>query len=482
MTEVDGRGAETRVRLLERMASKGNDVERGIDNGLSNPSGGIKSGWTVPLVMSALLVTLGSFNFGYNISVINAPSAIFLECSPDQIAISCFPVNESIWGFVVSMLCIGALVGSLTTGTLANRFGRRACLIALNGPYIFGSLVMALAMRPWMLLLGRFVIGLGVGASCIVVPMFLSEMSQVDKRGQLTSAHQLMICVGLMFAEMIALGGLAQGGWWRLMFGLSAIPASISLLGMLLYVPESPRFLAQQGQADAASQSLRFFRQHGYEADELAGMLEDSSKADQQNTETWGFVRLMRSWSIAGRSLSVAVLLHLAQQLSGINVVFYFSSILFATPGKSSTTVSTIPAAISMLNLVMTIISIWLVERAGRRPLALGSAFGMVLAGATFTTAYILNWRTISIIAILAYVASFAVGMGPIPWLMMNELFPTQAIAAAVSLDVARFKYPSYWCKADLLWQAMQPIDEDTGLSRGYCMLSKPAVPRLNFN
>lgn len=398
----------------------------------------IRSGWTAQLIFSAFTVTLASFSFGYNISAVNAPADIFLQCKTSG-SMACFPVNESFWGFIVAVMSIGAMVGSLTTGSLANRYGRRVCLIAVNIPYILGAVLMALALNEWMLLAGRFIIGLGVGASCIAVPMFLSEICSLETRGQITCAHQLMICIGLLAAEMVALAGLARGPYWRLMFAFAALPSLLQLAGMLWFVPESPRYLAQLGDQPGARKSLQFFRQAGYAETELEDMLLEGRKNEPAETgDSWGLLRLFQNWNIAGKSLTAAVLLHVAQQFSGINVVFYYSSILFATSDRSpDAPLSTVPAAISVLNLVMTILAIWLVERAGRRPLALVSSIGMVFAGAFFTIAYYFGLKTLSIIGILGYVSSYAVGMGPVPWLMMNEIFPTQALGAAVSMAVA---------------------------------------------
>lgn len=402
------------------------------EEGLQSGVGIRRSGWTFQLILSVLVVTLGSFNFGYNISVINAPSTAFLNCGSGASRWTCFPVTEGQWGLVVSIMSIGAMIGSLGTGSLASKFGRRACLIAVNLPYLLGAGLLFFSFNLWMLLAGRLAVGLGIGASCIVVPMFLSEICSLSNRGQITSAHQLMISIGLVFAELFALTGLS----WRISFGLVILPALGQLIGMLLFVPESPRYLAQIGDVHGAMKSLRFFRQTGYDPLELDDMIVESSKQEhEQVVETWGFMKLLRNWSVAGKSLTAAVLLHVAQQFSGINVVFYFSSILFKTGDGGGS--STIPAAISMLNFIMTIVAIWLVEKAGRRPLTLFSCAGMVIAGIVFTACYILHVRVVSVIAILAYVASFAVGMGPIPWLMMNEIFPTQALAPAVSLAVA---------------------------------------------
>lgn len=397
-----------------------------------------RSGWTFQLIMSSLIAALGSFNFGYNISVINSPALIFQNCPAGASRWSCFPVDEYTWGLVVSVMGIGALIGSLSTGQLANKYGRRMVLLLLNLLYISGALVSALALAPWMLLLGRLLAGLGVGASCIAVPMFLSEIASAANRGQITSVHQLATSIGLVFAELVALGGLAKPGLWRAMFGLFAVPSVAQLAGMWLYVPESPRYLAQRGDVDGAEEALQFLRQEGYDPAELADMVSESEKQDSAHTESWGLLRLLQNWSVAGRSLTVAMLLHVAQQFSGINVVFYFSSPLFAGPAdKGAAGPSTIPAAISILNLVMTIVSLWLVERLGRRPLVLLSAAGIVATGATFIGAYLVGLRVLAILSILLFVAFFAVGMGPIPWLMMNELFPTQAIATAVSVAVA---------------------------------------------
>jgi sugar porter (SP) family MFS transporter len=333
---------------------------------------------------------------------------------------------------VVSMMGVGALIGSLGTGPIANRIGRRMTLVALNAPYIIGFLILALSMNYWMLLTGRLLVGLGVGASCIVTPLYLSEIAAVDIRGQITSAHQLAICIGLVFVELLGLSGLSGPGKWRLMFGLGAVPSLAQAVGMLWYAPESPRFLAHRGDAAGTREALRSLRLDAYTEDEAKHLLAADGNTAQV-VESWSFLRLLQNLPLAGKSLFTAVLLHVAQQFSGINVVFYFSSTLFAPPPGET---STIPAMISVLNLVMTIVSMWLVERAGRRLLALTSAAGMVLAGSAFTAFYIGGVRFASVLLILGYVAAFAVGMGPIPWLMMNELFPTQAAAAAISLAV----------------------------------------------
>ena len=398
----------------------------------SGQSSGIQSRWTGSLLLSTFLAALASFNFGYNISVINTPAITFASCKAGSSVWHCFPVTKQAWSLVVSIMLLGALVGSLATGPIANRVGRRLTIILLNVPFAAGFLFTSLAVRYWMLLLGRFLVGLGVGAGCIVVPLYLSEIAPVMMRGQVTSVHQLAICVGLVVVELIGLSGLNGPGRWRIMFALGLIPAFVQVLGMMLWGLESPRFLAQRDDAEGCRGVLKHLRGSSYYDDETQQMLAASSNAESE-ADTWSFLRLLQNLPLAGRSLTVSIMLHVAQQFSGINVIFYFSSDLFSTgPGSS-----TIPALISILNLAMAILSMWLVERAGRRILCLGSTAGIVVSLVAFIAFYLARWQVSSVICILAYVASYAVGMGPIPWLMVSELFPTQAAGAAVSLAVS---------------------------------------------
>jgi sugar porter (SP) family MFS transporter len=337
-------------------------------------------------------------------------------------------------------MCAGALVGSLVAGPLADRVGRRVAILSTNLPYLVGLAILSLAQNYWMLLIGRSLVGVGVGGSCIAVPLYLTEISSVATRGLIGSAHQMAIVVGFLVAEIFGYLGLSRPYYWRIMFALDMIPCIIQILGMLAVSPESPRYLITNDRLDEGRQALLKLRAKHFRDDtEYNEIVRSCDSA--RSTENWGLRQLLfthRERSL--KSMAVASILHLGQQLSGINPVLLFSASIFAVDppraGNEAET-SVVPLLISLLNFLMTVAAICMIDRTGRRFLALSSSGIMFLSSIVLTAAFILGQRLISIIAVLAFVGSFAFGMGPVPWLMTNEIFPTQAVGSAVSFAVA---------------------------------------------
>lgn len=391
---------------------------------------------TVSLILNAILASLGSFNFGYNLSVVNTTGKTFSTCPPNLSFWQCFPVSSISWGWVAGIMCAGALISSFVAGPIANRFGRCKCVLSANIPYFIGFILLVFGANLYMLLLGRFFVGLGVGISCIAVPLYLTEISSVAARGLIGSLHQMGIVTGIVAAELVALTGLYQQTVWRFMFGIAAIPCVIQLVGMIIFAPESPRYLVSQRSMDTAKVALRKLRGKYYSEVELDALINEAS-INKTSEDAWTLVDLLwRRISTSGKSMLVASCLHLAQQLSGINSIFLFSDSIFSSESKSSES-SLVPLSIASLNFVFTVIAVLFIDKLGRRILALTSSSAMFLAGIALTVTLVFGWTRLAILAVFSFVGAFAVGMGPVPWIMTNELFPTIAVGSAVSFAVA---------------------------------------------
>ena len=343
------------------------------------------------LYFTALTSSLSSFSFGFNIGATNKTALVFDSCIPIvQSKWSCFHVSQSDWGIMSSMMYVGALIGSLGAGHLSASYGRLISIKTTSVFYIIGLLLFAFAVNYWMLFFGRFIIGLGVGMTCVVVPMYLMECSSVEKRGGIVFFHPIGIVSGILVVEALGLIVGVEGGKWRWLIVLNAL-LMVSQSFFLFWCKESPKYTtASTGQG---------------------------SKFEP------------RSWfkPEARKSLLLAMFLHFAQQMCCINGVFLFSAALFK--GNEY-----IPLWIALLNLVMTIVSMSIIEKGGRRVLLLGSLAGMTVA------AFALSWvqsTQLTAAAVLMFVATYAIGLGPIPWIVMSELFPTSTVSMFVPLAVS---------------------------------------------
>lgn len=369
------------------------------------------------LYFSIFIISLASLLFGYSITNVNKTRDTFLKCSDSN---GCFPVSEQWWSWIVASMPFSAMIGCLLFGKMA--VGRLHILVICSILYLLGSSVLAAAMNKWMLLGGRIFIGLAIGACCIVVPLLTSEYSKMEWRGILGSAHQMSIVTGILIGEIFAYFGLSGNHVWRIIFGLGIVPAISILIGVFSrIIPESPKYLAQKGKSPY--QSLKIIRN---EIDE--GELKEF-QTFQDPIETWSFLKLVKKWRIAHRSVLLAVLLHLAQQLSGINAILYYSATLFSG--------NLIPVLIGLLNMLSTILGIWLIGKIGRRLLLIISAGGMAIDGILFCASSKFEWHWIvTTVSLLVYIVFFAIGMGPIPWLALGELFPIEASNAASTIAV----------------------------------------------
>jgi len=368
---------------------------------------------TTFVYVAAIFAALGGLLFGYDTGVISG-AEIFIK--------DVFKLSAFAQGVIVSGVLIGAVAGALSGGRLADRFGRRRLLLVTSIIFIIGAIICAEAMSPAVLIGGRIVVGIAIGLSSTTVPVYISEVSPARARGWMVSLFQLAITVGILGAYVVDYGFAASGSW-RWMLGLAVVPAVIFGLGMLV-LPESPRWLAQHGHLDTARDVLARIR-GGDDAQTEMNEIEANLK-QQKQSGTWAELLTAN----VRPALIVGIGLAIFQQVTGINTVIYYAPTIIQSAGIPSASGAILATAgIGVVNVMMTIVSMRLIDRKGRRPLLLTGIAGMAVTLTVLGLAFRLSinggalaW--VAVICLMAYVASFAISLGPIFWLLISEIYP----------------------------------------------------------
>jgi len=335
-----------------------------------------------------------------------------------------FDASTVMSGLMTAAVPLGALIGCLLAGRITDRYGRRRVLLASAVLFALGSLAAASAMVTEMLLVARFFLGFGIGIAAVVAPLYISETAPARIRGTLISAFQLAITIGILSSYLIGYA-FVQSESWRMMFASGIVPALCLFVGVL-FLPESPRWLAMRGQNDKARTSLERLRDGKAESgaitqelDEISSTLEqEDKKADWREL----FTPLVRPALIVGMGL------FFLQQLSGINAVIYYAPRIFSLSGFGSATTQLLATiGIGVANVAFTVLAMYLIDRIGRRRLLvigfIGTTISLgVISLAASTEIAWLDWLSVG--GLIVFIASFAVSLGPLPYVMMSEVFP----------------------------------------------------------
>ncbi len=425
----------------------------------------------------ALLACIGGFLFGYDTAVIGS----VLDFIP-------YKLSDFWTGYLVAGASLGAAVGALAAGPLTDRFGRKSLLMADAGIYALGAILSALTVSAAMLIASRTLIGLAVGADSAIATAYIAEFAPKGRRGQLSIIQQWMITVGILASYLIALlvfavaPGHAQDFDWRLILGLGAIPAIVAV-ALRARMPESPRWLIQQGRYADTSEALGKLGVDVSE-DDVRRTAEKIEKAEEKQARD-----RKRLWTPGvKRALAVVCIFFVFQQITGINVPFYYGpqllGDLFKNPGDTAVHAAMaglISAAIlGAVNVVATYFGFRWIDKVGRRPLALWGYAGM--AAFMLVAAAGVAWLTgtpkvvVVMVGFSIFIASFAMGVGGTGWLLQGEVFPTavRGRAAATGAGVN-------WIANFALIEAFPAMQHAIGLPWVMVVLSMLSLLAIGF-
>ena len=382
-----------------------------------------------------LLACLGGFLFGYDTSNIGAA----LNFVP-------YHLNGFWTGYLVAGASLGAAVGALSAGPIADRYGRKALLIADALIYAVGAILSAVTPDAAVLLFARTLIGLAIGADSAIATAYIAEYAPSHRRGALSMLQQWMITVGILISYVVALiilklaPGSAGSTDWRLILGIGAIPALIGL-ALRTKMPESPRWLMRRGNYEGVQKALGSFGAEVsvQDVEYTARQLEEADRREQRRSKWTPGVR---------RALIVVCVFFIFQQITGINVPLYYGPHVLGPlfQGSSSLVDKTISGVevtlmLTAVNVTATYFAFRWIDRKGRRKLAIGGYIGMGLfallaaAGLSFFTGT--SEIVVVMIGLAGFIASFAIGVGGTGWLLQGEVFPTAVRGRAASTGAA---------------------------------------------
>ena len=381
----------------------------------------------------SITVALAGFLFGFDTAVISGA---------DQ------PIQK-LWGhsdlfhgfFIMSMALWGTVIGAMFGGIPCEKWGRKKTLIWIGVLYLISALGSALAFDPYSFSLFRFIGGLGVGASSVAAPTYISEIAPADKRGRLVILYQFNIVLGILIAYIsnYLIGTVGGEDSWRWMLGVESIPAAI-YLAMVLGVPNSPRWLVLRKGDEATARDLLSQLNPGGDIDaELTAIRSSASTESGQSGFFSGRYKL---------PILLAFLLAFFNQLSGINFVIYYAPRIFEAAGLGESTALLSTAGIGITNLVFTMLGIYLIDRSGRKRLLLIGSIGYILSLLLVSRAFFTeDFGGFSVpIFLFIFIASHAVGQGAVIWVFISEIFPNNVRAYGQSLGSS-----THWVFAALI-------------------------------
>lgn len=378
------------------------------------------------LLRISAIAAIGGLLFGYDTGVISG-ALLFIR---DDLHAGDFAQQA-----IVSALLLGAIVGAVCSGYLADAISRKWTKVASGTVYIIGALGCAFAMNVPMLVGFRFLLGVSVGTASFVSPMYISEVAPPRVRGGLVSFNQLAITTGILLSYIVNFLFSGVPGNWRWMLGVAVVPGAVLAIGMLT-VPHTPRWLVLRGRRREAHEVLTRLRAGDEDADVDEELADIERVADKESRAT--LRDLMRPR--IRPALVVGIGLALFQQLVGVNTVIYYAPTILADTGLTNSASIAQTVFVGVTNVVFTVVAVLLLDRVGRRSLLLIGTVVMVVAfallGAYFTSGMLQKHAPyLALVALLLFIASFAIGLGPVFWLMISEIFPLSVRSPAMAVS-----------------------------------------------
>jgi len=413
------------------------------------------------------VAAIGGLLFGYDTAVI-AGVVGYLQAR--------FHLSSVMVGWAASSAIWGCVVGAMFAGYLSDRMGRKKVLIITAILFFISSIAAALAGDLTQFILARLIGGLGIGAASMLSPLYISEIAPARNRGTLVSLYQLAIVLGINLIYFVNLRIAAMGNeaWnielgWRYMLASGTLPAVLFLV-LLFFVPESPRWLTARGRKEEALDILTKVN-----GGEVAPVVYNEI-VDALRHESGTLKELFRPG--LRMAMLVGVFLALFSQVTGINAIIYYAPEIFKSAGFGAESAFMQTVIIGVVNTLFTFLAIWLIDKAGRRALLLWGVSGMIVCLLAVGLCYHYRWFSGPwlLICILGYIASFASSLGPVPWVIISEIFPTRSRGVAMS-----FATVVLWVGVLLITQLTPVMLEKLGGAKTFLLFMVNAIILLLF-
>lgn len=374
------------------------------------------------VIIIAAIAATGGLLFGFDTGVISGAIPFFQKA---------FNISDSWIEIITTAGLVGAVIGAMSSGRIADIVGRRKVILTAAIIFIIGAIWSGASTGPVMLVFARLFLGVAIGVSSFAVPLYIAEISPTKSRGTMVSLFQLLITIGIMVSYLsdsafaVPDGSPAFTSCWRPMFFVGVIPALIMFIGMI-FLPETPRWLISKGHEDKCRDVLQKVEDPGL-VEEVISRMKADLEADRANKVRWNEV--FRKWLRV--PLIIAVGIMFVQQFTGINTIIYYSPKIFLMSGFADAQAAVwASVSVGVVNVAFTILSLFMIDKLGRRKLYFIGVTGLVVALLAMGTCFALQttlgdsikWVTISLIWV--YIAFFAISLGPLGWLIISEVFP----------------------------------------------------------
>ncbi len=371
------------------------------------------------VVLWSVTVALGGFLFGYDTAVISGA---------EQAIQKLWGLSDGLHGFAVAIALYGTVIGAMLGGIPADSLGRKKTLFWIGVLYFISALGSALAPDIYTFMAFRFIGGLGVGASSVVAPLYISEISPANQRGRLVAIFQFNIVLGILIAflcnYLIQLG--AEETPWRLMMGVEGVPALLFVF-LVIFVPRSPRWLiVKKGLHDEAKKVLALINSDTVD-ESYNAILKSAEQNDVSSVKDSLF---SKKYSIP---LLLAFLIAFFNQWSGINAIIYYAPRIFELTGLGADSALLSTSGVGFINLVFTMIGITLIDKMGRKKLMFIGSVGLIATLALVSNAFFTESYAFVPIYLFVYIAFFAMSQGAVIWVFISEVFPNKVRASGQS-------------------------------------------------
>ncbi|MEF8843994.1 MAG: sugar porter family MFS transporter [Bacteroidales bacterium] len=391
------------------------------------------------VILIAAIAAFGGLLFGFDTGVISG-ALLLIKDDPNLVINGMTQLPERTQEWIVSITVLGAAIGALSSGRITDKLGRKKVLIITAFIFAVGSVGLAAANSVAALIIWRGIIGIAIGVASYTVPLYISEISPTHVRGALVSINQLAITVGIFVSYLVDLGFAGYEEGWRWMFLVGLVPSLVLFIGMF-FLPETPRWLMNHKSEDDARKVLD--RVGEPKRNEVLDQIKINIEKEREQPGI--FKVLGAKWVRPALIIGVGIML--VQQLTGINTIIYYSPTIFEMAGFGAETGDPVFNAIlpslpiGFVNVLFTVVAIYLIDRWGRKPLLYLGLIGMIVAllamGISFTFyqsvgGAALKW--VSFVSMIVYIPFFAVSLGPIAWVLISEIYPTKIRGLGMSI------------------------------------------------